>query len=211
MPQGNISNRVTLHDDNKTILRRVMSSIERGAIDDEGLSWDYYSLSTEYSHRVFVEMLPVLHKYDCPDLHAEVVAEIAGGFEAYLDNCYNPQSFIERHYDPIVSGCGGAYPERLYRSFAEALKAFKLGNEETDKLSAIVKANPALAAFLAEYYCNIITYAIRATAFTELVMRDALNGKGHLHFDPVDEDEDESKSPSDGGSVQAIIRRMTEL
>lgn len=104
-------------------------------------------------------MISLLHKYDCPGLEAKAIEAITHCLACHLD-AQNPlcniNTFSTEHYDPITAIYGGVYPEEFYKASAQAWEASRRDGEPNEKLIAVVEATPALAVFLANFFCDTV-------------------------------------------------------
>lgn len=161
---------MTLHDGDRNILQRMLLSIVKDSA--KCASKSFRSRSRDV-HSTYVEMLPLLDKYDCSLLKADVLEEISHCVETIV-HCWDIQTFFEGHHDAISKVYGGVYPEELYPTFAEAWKAFEIAGEPTDKMFGVVENTLALASFLAKCYCQAIVDAKKAVNSTTKGVEKAL-------------------------------------
>lgn len=155
--------------------------MEAGPGEDAGWESDWDGPMEFRNHEFFVQMLPVLRKYECPEVHAQVLDKIARGWKTYAGQWSEEEKFLEDHYRPVVAACGGIYPERLYECFAVGWEIIKYQGQSTEKIESIVETTPALAASLAKRYCNIMINARRETEQAKSKMHSVLDGAVDPH------------------------------
>lgn len=143
---------------------------------------------------MLTDMLQLLSKYDCLVLHAQALGKIARCFKGWMQDIALEDVYFEDHYEPIVTACGGVYPERLYECFAYAWTSFAGASEPSKRMTAIVEATPALAFFLAKEYCSTIIHARRAREAANVAMDSVLDGKVETRI----RDDHELQSAGDG-------------
>lgn len=99
-------------------------------------------------------MLALLDKYDCPGFEAEAIQAITEHVEMLMGSLWSEDDFFTQHYDLIANSYEGGYPKEFYKAFAVAWKVSRRGGNSNDRMTAVVEANPALAVFLAGFYCD---------------------------------------------------------
>lgn len=99
-------------------------------------------------------MLPLLDKYDCPGLEAQAIRAVTEHVKTLLGPVWSFDDFFTKHYDRITNLCEGVYPKKFYEVFAVAWEVSRRDGNSGDRITAVVEADPALAVFLAGFYCD---------------------------------------------------------
>lgn len=175
--QENRTNQVTLHDDRHIPLAMLLACIKHGSLDANTLS--VFFSQDPSKHGLYVHMLHLVQKYDCPELHAPVIEEIAGCFKEFMEEeCFTEEVFLMSHYEAIAQECeGGRYPKRLWDCFATGWEMLEYRLVQTKSIVVVLEENPDLARFLARRFCSMVACARRVEDHARALMEVALDGR----------------------------------
>lgn len=67
-------------------------------------------------HRACAQLLPLLHKYDCPGLEADALRCIFPCVAALMSTRWDANDFFVEHYDPLAEMYGGVYPKERFEN-----------------------------------------------------------------------------------------------
>lgn len=160
-------------DDDFGTFRRVMFRSSEDKIfdsDNNGI------LRSDLAHNAYVQMLPVLRKYDCRYLETKAMIAVHAKALRCVRHYWNASAFTTCHYRRISEIYGGTYPKDLYKVFAMAWKTFKIERiePEPEVFATLVDETPGLANFLADFYCNLAVEAEKSVQKVAKFARNAL-------------------------------------